>query len=66
MEGLSVAIVSKLIVRYPKKAKDQKEIIEIFDDMNLEIRKLEEKLSKYQKIKQGMMEELLTGKVRLV
>lgn len=66
MEGLSVAIVSKLIVRYPKKAKDQKEIIEIFDDMNLEIRKLEEKLSKYQKIKHGMMEELLTGKVRLV
>ena len=66
MEGLSVAIVSKLIVRYPKKAKDQKEIIEKFDDMNLEIRKLEEKLSKYQKIKHGMMEELLTGKVRLV
>ena len=66
MEGLSVGIVSKLIVRYPKKAKDQKEIIKIFNDMNLEINKLEEKLSKYQKIKQGMMEELLTGKVRLV
>ena len=66
MEGLSVGIVSKLIVRYPKKAKNQKEIIEIFNDMNLEINKLEEKLSKYQKIKQGMMKELLTGKVRLV
>jgi type I restriction enzyme S subunit len=34
--------------------------------MDLEIEILEEKLSKYQKIKQGMMEELLTGKVRLV
>ena len=66
MEGLSVGIVSKLIVCYPKKAKDQKEIIKIFNDMNLEINKLEEKLSKYQKIKQGMMEKLLTGKVRLV
>lgn len=66
MEGLSVGIVSKLIVRYPKKDKDQKEIIEIFNDMNLEIRKLEEKLSKYQKIKRGMMGELLTGKVRLL
>ena len=66
MEGLSVGIVSKLMVRYPKKAKEQREIIEIFDDMNLEIGKLEEKLSKYQKVKQGMMEELLTGKVRLV
>ena len=31
-------------------------------DIDLEIHKLEEKLSKYQKVKQGMMEELLTGK----
>lgn len=45
---------------------EQKAIAEILSDMDLEIEKLEEKLSKYQKIKQGMMEELLTGKVRLV
>lgn len=35
-------------------------------DPNIQVtNKLEEKLSKYQKVKQGMMEELLTGKVRL-
>ena len=33
-----------------------------FDD---EIDVLNEKLSKYKKIKEGMMEDLLTGKVRL-
>ena len=38
----------------------------ILFDMDCGIHKLEEKLSKYQKVKQGMMEELLTGKVRLV
>ena len=45
---------------------EQKAIAEILSDMDLEIEKFEEKLSKYQKLKQGMMEELLTGKVRLM
>ena len=45
---------------------EQKRITSILTDMDSEIEILEEKLSKYQKIKQGMMEELLTGKVRLV
>jgi len=45
---------------------EQREIALILFDMDAEIRKLEEKLSKYQKVKQGMMEELLTGKVRLI
>ena len=46
--------------------RDKKLLLVSFIDMDLDIYKLEEKLSKYQKIKQGMMEELLTGKVRLV
>ena len=45
---------------------EQREIALILFDMDTAIQRLEEKLSKYQKIKQGMMEELLTGKVRLV
>ena len=48
-------------------AKSEREaIIKVLTDMNDEIEVLEEKLDKYQKIKQGMMDELLTGKVRLV
>jgi type I restriction enzyme S subunit len=35
-------------------------------DMNAEIGALERKLSKVRQVKQGMMQELLTGRVRLV
>ena len=50
----------------PPTTEEQEAIAGILFDMDLDIYKLEEKLSKYQKIMQGMMEELLTGKVRLV
>ena len=49
-----------------KTTEEQEAIAGILFDMDLDIYKLEEKLSKYQKIKLGMMDELLTGKVRLV
>ena len=55
----------RLEIRLPEN-REREEIVEIMGDIDLEIHKLEEKLSKYQKVKQGMMEELLTGKVRLV
>ena len=45
---------------------EQRKIALILFDMDTEIQRLEEKLSKYQKVKQGMMEELLTGKFRLM
>ena len=50
----------------PPTKEEQEAIAGILFDMDSDIYKLEEKLSKYQKIKQGMMEELLTGKVRLI
>ena len=50
----------------PPTKEEQEAIAGILFDMDLDIYKLEEKLSKYQKIKLGMMDELLTGKVRLV
>lgn len=50
----------------PPTKEEQEAIAGILFDMDSEIHRLEEKLSKLQKIKQGMMEELLTGKVRLV
>ena len=50
----------------PPTTEEQNAIAGVLFDMDSDIRKLEEKLAKYQKIKQGMMEELLTGKVRFV
>ena len=45
---------------------DQVQIAAIIRDMESEIENLELKLSKYQLAKKGMMQQLLTGKIRLV
>lgn len=45
---------------------EQKAIASILFDMDKEIKSLENKKIKYEKIKQGMMQELLTGRIRLL
>lgn len=63
--NLTVADVRKLEIKLPEKS-EREAIIGVLADMVDDINLLKEKLNKYQKVKQGMMEELLTGKVRLV
>jgi len=46
--------------------KEQKAIAQILSDMDREIQVLRQKREKARQIKQGMMQELLTGKTRLV
>lgn len=46
--------------------KEQNAVASIFSDMDNEIEELEQKLEKTRQIKQGMMQQLLTGKIRLV
>jgi len=50
----------------PKTIDEQKEISEILFAMDSEIEALEQKLEKQKQIKQGMMQVLLTGKIRLM
>ena len=45
---------------------EQQAIAQILSDMDTEIETLKQKRDKYKAIKQGMMQELLTGKTRLV
>ena len=45
---------------------EQTQIATVLSTMDAEITALEQKLHKYKSIKQGMMQDLLTGKVRLV
>lgn len=45
---------------------EQKAISKILSDMDQEIETLKEKLEKYKTIKKGMMQELLTGRIRLI
>jgi len=64
--GIYLGALNEIEIRIPDDLREQDEIACIINDMNVEIDVLEEKISKYQKVKQGMMEELLTGKVRLI
>lgn len=63
--NLTVADVRKLEIRLPEKS-EREAIISVLADMDNEINLLVEKLHKYEKVKKGMMEELLTGKIRLI
>jgi type I restriction enzyme S subunit len=45
---------------------EQTRIAQILSDMDAEIEALETKLAKYKMLKQGMMQNLLTGKIRLI
>ena len=45
---------------------EQKSIAAILSDMDSEIETLEKKLAKYKQLKQGLMQNLLTGKMRLI
>ncbi len=48
------------------KIEEQKKIATILSDMDAEISALETKLDKYRKVKLGMMQNLLTGRIRLI
>ncbi|WP_250631267.1 restriction endonuclease subunit S [Rhodoflexus caldus] len=50
----------------PKSKIEQTRIAQILSDMDNEIQALEKQLEKYKMMKQGMMQVLLTGKIRLV
>ena len=58
-------VMKRVKVALPVK-NEQTAIASILSDMDAEIVALEERLEKARQIKQGMMQELLTGRVRLV
>lgn len=68
--GTKVSSVSKASIAQTKlvvpEYEEQQAIAEILSNMDTEIEALEQKLEKYHQIKQGMMQQLLTGKIRLV
>lgn len=64
--GLGRKSVEEQEIRCPKESSEQTAIAQVLSDMDAEIDKLEQKLEKYKMIKQGMMQVLLTGKIRLV
>ena len=55
-----------LKIPLPPTKEEQTAIATVLSDMDSEIAALETKLAKYRQLKTGMMQQLLTGKVRLV
>ena len=58
--------IEDVLLRIPSSKAEQTAIANILSDMDAEIATLETKLAKYRKLKTGMMQQLLTGKIRLV
>ncbi len=58
--------INKFEFMIPPNLEEQQAIASILSDMDAEIEALEQKLAKCRQTKQGMMQQLLTGKIRLV
>ena len=54
------------VISFPESKSEQTRIATILSNMDAEISLLEQKLEKQKQIKQGMMQSLLTGKIRLL
>lgn len=63
---ISLSKFKQMTVTYPSSKKEQRAIANILSSMDTEITNLEQKRDKYMAIKQGMMQNLLTGKIRLI
>lgn len=59
-------MIADMKINLPPTKEEQEAISKVLSDMDLEIDSLETKKEKYKRIKEGMMQELLTGKTRLV
>jgi type I restriction enzyme S subunit len=66
INNLTPGSVEALVIGVPPDRAEQTAVAAILSDMDGEIAALEAKLAKARSLKQGMMQELLTGKVRLV
>lgn len=62
---VTIADIRNFSIPTPEK-KERQAIVSILSDIDSEIEELEQKLNKTRKLKQGMMQQLLTGKIRLV
>ena len=65
LTGIKIGELRGVVCFYPSDVVEQKAIAAVLSDMDAEIAALEAKRAKYESIKQGMMQELLTGKTRL-
>jgi type I restriction enzyme S subunit len=63
--SLNAGTIEAIEIASPK-PDEQIAIASVLSDIDAEVTALEEKLAKARRIKQGMMQELLTGRIRLI
>lgn len=66
VDSLRLPTFQDFAVKIPSSVEEQIEIASILSEMEQELEMLEERLQKAQTIKQSMMQELLTGRIRLI
>lgn len=65
VDSIRLPTIQEFEISFPT-IKEQIRIANLLSDMDAEIESLEKKLNKAKQLKQGMMQQLLTGKIRLV
>jgi len=66
VDSVRKEMIAKMYIPLPPTKTEQKSIASLLSEMGSEISVLEEKLTKACEVKQGMMQELLTGRIRFV
>lgn len=66
LPSLGVTELGNLLIDCPPTLSEQRVIAHVLSTMDAEIDALKQKREKYQQVKQGMMQDLLTGRIRLV
>jgi len=64
--SLNASTIESILQSFPCSKDEQTAIANVLSDMDKDLEALQQRLHKTQQIKQGMMQELLTGKTRLV
>ena len=63
--NLNTDLINGTLIALPREIEEQTAIATILSDMDNELQALTQKLEKARALKQGMMQQLLTGKIRL-
>ena len=66
VSGISKTSIAKIELNFPPSMEEQAAIATVLSDMDSEITALEARRDKTRAVKQGTMQELLTGRIRLV
>jgi len=64
--NLNTNLINTTLIQFPKEKSEQIRIANIIGDIDDELAVINKKLEKVKMVKQGMMQQLLTGKIRLV